>query len=215
MIRPARGLRRPSGAAGGGAVDSPGLYRDKRAGSALAAFALETGLTRRCGFGWAYRPASKGRVITGVPEQAIAQFSQRRADHQGRPGAGERARGTRGPAPNQRALASMRQFAKRARARARRRARRTWRGCCPGGSSPRAARNSAHCASSRAPSGRGTSGTQTRAAAGWRAGARAEMDRMAGARLALRGMLTHAQERAAMAAGLALRRRSAPRGPRT
>ena len=33
--------------------------------TALAAFALETGLARRFGFEWAYRPASKGRVIAG------------------------------------------------------------------------------------------------------------------------------------------------------
>src|SRR5437763_6905287 len=61
------------------AIDSRGLYREKGAGSALAAFALETGLTRRFGFEWAYRPASKGRVIAGFPEKAIAQFSSRRA----------------------------------------------------------------------------------------------------------------------------------------
>ena len=40
------------------AIDSRGLYREKGGGSALAAFALETGLTRRFGFEWAYRPAS-------------------------------------------------------------------------------------------------------------------------------------------------------------
>jgi len=60
-------------------IDSRGLHRNKGAGSALAAFALETGLTRRFGFEWAYRPASKGRVIAGFPEKAIAQFSSRRA----------------------------------------------------------------------------------------------------------------------------------------
>lgn len=50
-----------------------------RAGSALAAFALETRLSRRFGLGWAYRPASKGRVIAGFPEKAFAKFSSRRA----------------------------------------------------------------------------------------------------------------------------------------
>jgi conjugative relaxase-like TrwC/TraI family protein len=60
-------------------IDSRGLYRNKGAGSALAAFALESGLTRRFGFEWAYRPASKGRVIAGFPEAAIARFSSRRA----------------------------------------------------------------------------------------------------------------------------------------
>jgi hypothetical protein len=60
------------------AIDSRALYRNKGAGSALAAFALESGLARRFGFGWAYRPASKGRVIAGFPEKAIAQFSSRR-----------------------------------------------------------------------------------------------------------------------------------------
>jgi TrwC relaxase len=62
------------------AIDSRALYRNKGAGSALAAFALETGLTRRFGFQWAYRPASKGRVIAGFPEKAIARFSSRRTE---------------------------------------------------------------------------------------------------------------------------------------
>ncbi len=71
------------------AIDSRGLYREKGAGSALAAFALETGLTRRFGFGWAYRPASKGRVIAGFPEQVITQFLLApRADHHVRARAG-------------------------------------------------------------------------------------------------------------------------------
>src|SRR5262249_20999104 len=94
------------------AIDSRALYRNKGAGSALAALALETGLTRRFGFGWAYRPASKGRVIAGFPEQAITQFSSRRAQITkatlALAGEYERARGH---APDQRALHSMRQFA--------------------------------------------------------------------------------------------------------
>jgi conjugative relaxase-like TrwC/TraI family protein len=94
------------------AIDSRGLYREKGAASALAAFALETGLTRRFGFEWSYRPESRGRVIAGFPEQAIARFSSRRAqittitlDL-----AAEYER-DRGHPPDQRALASMRQFA--------------------------------------------------------------------------------------------------------
>jgi conjugative relaxase-like TrwC/TraI family protein len=96
------------------AVDSRCLYREKGAGSALAAFALETGLTRRFGFGWAYRPASKGRVMAGFPEQVITQFSSRRAQitKSALALAAEYER-QRGHAPDQRALASMRQFANR------------------------------------------------------------------------------------------------------
>ena len=94
------------------AIDSRGLYREKGAGSALAAFALETGLTRRFGFEWAYRPASKGRVIAGFPEKAIAQFSSRRAQITKTTLAlAEAYEKERGHAPDQRALASMRQFA--------------------------------------------------------------------------------------------------------
>ena len=94
------------------AIDSRGLYREKGAGSALAAFALETGLTRRFGFEWAYRPASKGRVIAGFPEKAIAQFSSRRAQiTKATLALAEAYEKERGHAPDQRALASMRQFA--------------------------------------------------------------------------------------------------------
>jgi TrwC relaxase len=93
-------------------IDSRGLYREKGAGSALAAFALETGLTRRFGFQWAYRPASKGRVIADFSEKAIAQFSSRRAQitKTTLALAGQYEK-ERGHAPDQRALASMRQFA--------------------------------------------------------------------------------------------------------
>lgn len=92
--------------------DSRSLYREKGAGSALAAFALETGLTRRFGFEWAYRPASKGRVIAGFPEQVISQFSSRRAQITKTTLAlAEVYEHDRGHAPDQRALASMRQFA--------------------------------------------------------------------------------------------------------
>jgi TrwC relaxase len=94
------------------AIDSRGLYREKGAGSALAAFALESGLTRRFGFEWAYRPASQGRVIAGFPEKAIARFSSRRAQITKTALAlAEAYEKDRGHAPDQRALASMRQFA--------------------------------------------------------------------------------------------------------
>src|SRR5262249_38839094 len=62
------------------AIDSRGLYREKGGTSALAAFALEAGLARRFGFGWASRPASKGRVI--------ARFRRRRS--RGSPRGGRR-----------------------------------------------------------------------------------------------------------------------------
>ena len=72
-------------------------------------FALETGLTRRFGFEWAYRPASKGRVIAGFPEKAIAEFSSRRAQISKTTLAlAEEYEKERGHAPDQRALASMR-----------------------------------------------------------------------------------------------------------
>ena len=94
------------------AIDSRALYREKGAAAALAAFALESGLTRRFGFSWSYRPASKGRVIAGVDEKVITQFSSRRAQISkatlALAGAYER---DRGHPPDQRALASMRQFA--------------------------------------------------------------------------------------------------------
>lgn len=94
------------------AIDSRALYREKGAAAALAAFALESGLTRRFGFGWAYRPASKGRVIAGFDEKVITQFSSRRAQISkttlALADAYER---DRDHPPDQRALASMRQFA--------------------------------------------------------------------------------------------------------
>jgi conjugative relaxase-like TrwC/TraI family protein len=197
------------------AIDSRALYRNKGAGSALAAFALETGLTRRFGFEWAYRPASKGRVIVGVPEKAIARFSSRRAQiTKATLALAEQYEKERGHAPDQRALSSMRQFAN---ARTRRSkpegaldfayllrewesasraaelgtlrdlARTIWR-AAPGADTHPRADAAAHAdASPRAD-------TDARA--------RAQLSRMA-ARLASRSALTPAQERAAMAAGLA------------
>ena len=65
-------------------IDSRGLHRNKGAGSALAAFALETGLTRRFGFEWAYRPASaRAGSSPGSRSKAIsAVLLPTRADHQ-------------------------------------------------------------------------------------------------------------------------------------
>jgi conjugative relaxase-like TrwC/TraI family protein len=182
-------------------IDSRGLYREKSAGSALAAFALETGLTRRFGFEWAYRPASKGRVIAGFPEKAIAQFSSRRAQITKTTLAlAEQYEKERGRAPDQRALASMRQFANQ----------RTRRAKEPGALDFTALlRNWEHTSRNAElgtlrdlartiwhPAPRADAGT------GKRTDTRAELARMA-AQLASRGELTHAQERTAMAAGLA------------
>lgn len=94
------------------AVDSRGLYREKGGGSALAAFALETGLTRWFEFEWAYRPVSKGRVIAGVPKRR--SYSSLPAAHRSsRPTLtlAEEYERQHGRTPDQRALASMRQFA--------------------------------------------------------------------------------------------------------
>jgi AAA domain/TrwC relaxase len=190
-------------------IDSRGLYREKGAGSALAAFALETGLMRRFGFEWAYRPASKGRVIAGFPEKAIAQFSSRRAQiTKFTLALAEEYEKDRGHAPDQRALHSMRQFAN-ARTRKAKEAGSTdfgallreWEGVsCDAelGTLRELARTIWRGASRADPGAR----TRARAGADIRTHARAELARMAGG-LAQRGELTHAQERAAMAAGLA------------
>jgi conjugative relaxase-like TrwC/TraI family protein len=177
------------------AIDSRGLYREKGAGSALAAFALETGLTGRFGFEWAYRPASKGRVIADFPEKAIAEFSSRRAQISKTTLAlAEEYEKERGHAPDQRALASMRQFANA----------RTRRAKEPGALDFTALLREWEQTSRDAELGtlRDLARTVWPAANRVSADARAELARMA-ARLASSGELTHAQERAAMAAGLA------------
>jgi conjugative relaxase-like TrwC/TraI family protein len=180
-------------------IDSRGLYREKGAGSALAAFALETGLTRRFGFEWAYRPTSKGRVIAGFPEKAIAQFSSRRAQITKTTLAlAEQYEKERGHPPDQRALASMRQFANQ----------KTRRTKEPGALDFGALLRDWEQTSREAELGTLRDLARTiwhaapRADAATHADARAELARMA-TRLASRGELTHAQERAAMAAGLA------------
>jgi conjugative relaxase-like TrwC/TraI family protein len=183
------------------AIDSRGLYREKGAGSALAAFALETGLAQRFGFEWAYRPASQGRVIAGFPEKAIAQFSSRRAQITKTTLAlAERYEEERGHAPDQRALASMRQFANA----------KTRRAKYPGALNFAALLHEWEQTSRGAELGtlRDLARTIWRAAsssqpqAGGRAAQRGELARME-APLASRGELTHAQERTVMAAGLA------------
>jgi conjugative relaxase-like TrwC/TraI family protein len=177
------------------AIDSRGLYREKGAGSALAAFALETGLTRRFGFEWAYRPASKGRVIAGFPEKVIAQFSSRRAQiTKATLALAEAYEKDRGHAPDQRALASMRQFANQM----------TRRPKEPGALDFTRLLREWESTSRDAELGtlRDLARTIWRAGPGARPDARAELARMA-ARLVSLGELTHAQERAAMAAGLA------------
>jgi conjugative relaxase-like TrwC/TraI family protein len=176
-------------------IDSRGLYREKGAGSALAAFALETGLARRFGFEWAYRPASKGRVIGGFPEKAIAQFSSRRAQISKTTLAlAEEYEKERGHAPDQRTLASMRQFANAVTRRMKE----------PGALDFARLMRDWERTSREAELGtlRDLARTIWRAAPGARAGAREELARMAG-RLVSRGELTYAQERATMAAGLA------------
>ena len=184
-------------------IDSRGLYREKGAGSALAAFALETGLTRRFGFEWAYRPASKGRVLAGFPEKAIAQFSSRRAQiTKATLALAEEYEKDRGHAPDQRALASMRQFANAMTRRAKE----------PGALDFAALLRHWEHTSRDAELGRlrdlartvwhAASGASADASARTHADAPTDLARMA-ADLASRGELTHAQERAAMAAGLA------------
>ena len=173
------------------AVDARGLYRSKGAGSALAAFALETGLARRFGFEWAYRPASKGRVIAGFPGKAIAQFSSRRAQiTKTTLKLAQEYERDRGHAPDQRALASMRQFANN----------RTRR---PKQAGPLDfARLLRDWEKTSADAELGTLRDLARTI--WRATPRARADAThMVAQLASRGELTHAQEHAAMSAGLA------------
>jgi conjugative relaxase-like TrwC/TraI family protein len=186
-------------------IDSRGLYRNKGAGAALAAFALETGLARRFGFEWAYRPASKGRVIAGFPEKVIAKFSSRRAQIcKSTLALAEHYEKERGHPPDQRALSSMRQFAN-ARTRAAKEAGpldfgallREWE-CASRDGELGTLRDLARTIWRNADRASG----QTQQARAGSCGARAELARMA-AQLAQRGELTHAQERATMAAGLA------------
>jgi conjugative relaxase-like TrwC/TraI family protein len=177
------------------AIDSRGLYRETGGGSALAAFALETGLTHRFGFEWAYRPASKGRMIAGFPEMAIARFSSRRArSSKFTLALAEQYEKERGHAPDQRALSSMRQCAN-ARTRAPKQA---------AALDFAALLSEWEHTSSAAERGtlRDLARTIWRSAAHADADARAELAQIS-AELSSRGELTYAQERAAMAAGVA------------
>ena len=60
------------------ALDSRALHRHAQEATAKAAFTLESGLTRRFGFEWAYREESKGRILKGFDERYIREFSSRR-----------------------------------------------------------------------------------------------------------------------------------------
>ena len=94
------------------AVDSRALHRNKQAGSAMAALALESGLTGRYGFRWAYREASKGRVIAGFDEKLIDEFSSRREQvTRNMARLRDAYRAEHGHDPDQRALNSMRKQA--------------------------------------------------------------------------------------------------------
>ena len=90
------------------AIDSRALTRNKQEGAVKAAFALECALSQRYGFSWAYREESKGRIQPSA-EKAIGAFSSRRAQISAktRDLAQEYER-NHGHAPDQRALASMR-----------------------------------------------------------------------------------------------------------
>ena len=94
------------------AVDSRALHRNKQAGAAIAALALESGLTERYGFRWAYREASKGRVIAGFDEKLIDEFSSRREQvTRNMARLRDAYRAEHGHDPDQRALNSMRKQA--------------------------------------------------------------------------------------------------------
>jgi hypothetical protein len=64
-----------------GAAESPVINRQREMGYYLSVVEKggEPAGTRRFGFEWAYRSASRGRVIAGLPRKAVAQFSSRRA----------------------------------------------------------------------------------------------------------------------------------------
>ena len=97
-----------------GAAEGPDITGERGAGYYLSAVEKggEPAGTRRFGFEWACPPASKGGVITGFPEKAIARFFSRRAQITKTTLAlAEQYEKERGHAPDQRALATMRQFA--------------------------------------------------------------------------------------------------------
>ena len=90
------------------AIDSRALTRNKQEGAVKAAFALESALSERYGFSWAYREESKGRIQPSA-EKAIGAFSSRRAQISAKTrDLAEEYERNHGHAPDQRALASMR-----------------------------------------------------------------------------------------------------------
>lgn len=94
------------------APDGTGFFAHKGAGAALAAFAMESELSRRAGIRWAYRPGSHGREIAGVPESLMKLFSSRRVSISAVTARlAHEFEERHGHAPDQRALRSMRQFA--------------------------------------------------------------------------------------------------------
>jgi TrwC relaxase len=94
------------------APDGAGFFAHKGAGAALAAFAMESELSRRAGIRWVYRPGSHGREINGVPESLMKLFSSRRVSiNTVTARLAREFEAQHGYAPDQRALHSMRQFA--------------------------------------------------------------------------------------------------------
>jgi len=61
------------------APDARLMFRNYGSAIAAGALAMESGITRRLGFSWKFRPESKGRVIAEVPEAVIPAFSTRGA----------------------------------------------------------------------------------------------------------------------------------------
>ena len=109
---------------------------------------------RRFGFEWAHRPASKGRVIAGFPEIAIAQFSSRRAQITKTPLAvADLSEKDGGHAPGQREQASRGRFANAMTRAQRGPARWTSLRCCAAGNGPRVWPSLRRCATSHEPSG--------------------------------------------------------------
>lgn len=92
------------------APDGAGFFAHKGAGAALAAFAMESELSRRAGIRWVYRPGSHGREISGVPESLMKLFSSRRVSISTLTNKlAKQFQAQHGYAPDQRALHSMRQ----------------------------------------------------------------------------------------------------------
>jgi AAA domain/TrwC relaxase len=93
------------------AVDSRALIKNKQDGAVKAALALESRLSERYGFSWAYREESKGRILKDFPVKVMNQFSSRRTEIRAEVAklveAYKQSHG--GQEPSQRMLASMHQ----------------------------------------------------------------------------------------------------------